>query len=118
MSETTHEKFDVTDVPAPVDRIDAALDVAAEVLGEYGDHAGMTRIERLARYVALNLGDEPYIHQGAGSIERYGVRNVEVVRVAQVIGLRVAGGALSDKLTPADARAIAVALLRAAERAE
>lgn len=114
---TLHEKFDLSDVLRPVDRLDAVLDVAAEVSAEYGDQPGHTRIERMARYLALNLGGEPYAREGAGSLERYLVRNVEVVRASNVLAMRVAG-AMSDKLTPADARAIAIALLRAAERAE
>lgn len=51
--------FDVTDITgAPVDTLDAILDVAVEVLGEYGPTLGQTRIERLSRWVVLRVGEQ------------------------------------------------------------
>lgn len=106
-------QFDVSDADAPVDAIDAILDVAAEVLGEYGPEQGQTRIERLARWVALRVGDV--------TLERG-----EVLERVHGISVRAGGPYDDDRvwvtsvraMCADDARALACLLLRAAERAD
>ena len=125
--------FDISDVFAPIDRIDAALDVAVEVLGEYGPDPGQSRIERLARFMMANIGGEPYGFKQVGSIANFQHDDVHVTRIGTQVFIdptKVSEG--PDKVantwgrrkgctfssTPAQARAIAVMLLRAAELAE
>lgn len=42
------------------DTLDDVLDLAAEIIREYGGDPQGTRIERLAHWVATNLGGPPY----------------------------------------------------------
>ncbi len=129
--------FDLSDAGLPdlppIDRLDGALDVAASVLRDYGPDPGNTRIERLARYVSLNLGDEPCLAQ-AGAVTHWVVSfprqtrpgvpplegRVDVWRVGEHVGLQldVQNDRSVAALSPDLARAVAIALLRAAERAE
>lgn len=69
---------------SPVDTLDDVLDIAAEVLRDYGGEPGDTRIERLARYVASNLGGEPH----TGRLTSY--QNPAVDRAVAVGYLRMA----------------------------
>jgi hypothetical protein len=124
--------FDVSDVPVdpPVDRLDGALDVAVDVLRDYGGDPGMTRVERLARYLALNLGGEPYGYQQVGALAHWQVSfpkrqhhgealdgTVDVWVIGPNVGLelQIAEGKSGACLSPDLARGVAVALLRAAE---
>lgn len=82
---------------ATLDKLDDVLDIAAGVILDHGDLVGTTRIERLARYLALNLGCEPDTLKSAEAA------------LAVTIG---------EKLDATTARTMAVALLRFAETVE
>ncbi len=98
-----NDKFDLSDT------LDDVLQVAGEIQYEYGLCQGSTRIERLARCVALNLGElrlpgisEPMIMFGK-------LGDAPMVRLPDDwVGL----------YTPTQIRALATMLVRAAERAE
>lgn len=96
----------------PVDTVDAALEIAGEVLAEYGDDPGATRIERLARFVLLAAG-------GVGDAE-WAVYSVlhdlhVTTNFAQVVIHSGVGVRYVDVST---ARTLAAALLHAADLAE
>lgn len=58
---TISSRFDLSDVPDhAIDSLDSILDIASQVLYEYGPEAGDTRIERMARYLVLMFGGAPY----------------------------------------------------------
>ena len=96
-----------------VDSVDSILDVAGEVLSEYGSDPTTTRIERLARWVVCNI--DPLI---------YDMRSGQVSTFEHPAGVRVlqAGERIAvefPKFVNADeARIAATLLLRAAERAD
>jgi hypothetical protein len=106
-----HNRFDVREAGLPVDSLDQVLNVAGEVLAENGAAPGDTRIERMARFIAFNLGGRPY---GALRSGRFDVS--EVLAVWQTGGLIGFDGTAT--VEPDTARAAMVALLRAAELAE
>jgi hypothetical protein len=119
-------EFDVSDVPdgelPVIDSIDGILDVAREVLGDYGGVHGNTRIERMARWLAANIGAPPFtterpadnmvryrIHENAHNLVRVGgIYTVE----EQKTGIQTALAVGSD-----GAHSFAIALLRAVEEA-
>jgi len=85
------------------DTLDSALDLAREVLEDYGLWDG-TRIARLARWMIINLGG-PSLH------------DVELVLLGDDIPLRIRTSK-SVYRNSDEARARAISLLAAAERAE
>ncbi len=104
----THRDFDLSDAGEPVDGVDSILDVAVEVLGEYAPDSGNTRIERMARWILLNVGGIPTkMHFPIAE-----VRNAPAASMVQVSDDHVAGYSAHD------ARLLASMLLRAADRAE
>jgi hypothetical protein len=105
----------LTDAPLLHDRLDAVLDIAVTVLADYAPDFGNTRLERMARYLMLNLGGEPTLEK-AGALARFSGDEVEVLRAGEHIAVHVDG--LRAGRTPEQARALAVMLLRAAELAE
>lgn len=100
---------------AGVDTLNDVLNLAAEVLADYGEAnggaPGATRIERLARFVALHLGGEPYgpITSGDASPSD----TIAIVPAGDSVGFQGEGF-----VDPDTARGIAVAFLRAAEAVE
>lgn len=117
------EDFDFSDVGLTVgeDSLDDVLGVAVEVLTEYGPHHGRSRIERLARWLVMNLGDEPYGYVRAGSIEQFTIDpDLVVSRVGSLVGVTSSKrtGAMPEYGTDARrAMALAIAAIRASERA-
>jgi hypothetical protein len=104
-------EFDLSDVVCD-DTLDEILNVAAEVIDENAMDSGHTRIERLAQWVAKNVGGEP---DATPSSTR---RSVDVSG-SFLQGIVIWRGTMSHfSMTPAEAREFAVALLRAAEAAE
>ncbi len=102
-------KFDLSDVGA--DSLDDVLSVAAEIQYEYGLCQGNTRIERLARYLALNLGE----------VQERGYDAPQVTAecsVPEQFMVGVPPSWLNRYHTPTEARMLAAMLVRAAERAE
>lgn len=96
----------------PSDTLDAVLSIAAEVIDENSPDPQGTRIERLAQWLAKNVGGEP---DAVPSLVR---RLTEIIPVPanDVVVWR---GVMSHfAMTPNEAREFAVALLRAAEGVE
>jgi hypothetical protein len=125
-----HARFDLSDVvtdEAPiVDKVDVILDVATEVLRDYGSVVGDTRIERMAKWIVYSLGNDPCSSQ-AGMISRWNVcaegrptltQFVDVYRVGEHVGISCGGIRPLVKLDPERARMLGTALFRAAEKAE
>lgn len=114
-------QFDTTDVDdsPPIDRIDDVLTIAASVLEDYGPDPGATRIERMARWLLLNVGSLPLCER-AGAISRFRVEKLHVVRVGDKVGITVPASSWSNAthVPHEQARELAVALLRAVEQAE
>lgn len=112
--------FDVTDVDAPaIDSLDGVLDVAGDVLRDYGPDPGRTRIERMARFIALNLGGAPYSSTRVGTVERCRLdHGVTIIRSGEKFALEQGGMTLVVGHAAFEARALAVALLRCAENAD
>lgn len=109
-----HDVVDVAHEPRPIDALDDAVDLAAEVLAEYGGSDGSTRIERLARWVLLRAGGEPLVHQveRAGAVARIKVEHGSILRVGDIVAVQVAK---DERHSPRDLRELAVAALRMAE---
>lgn len=112
--------FDLSDVhnsAIVVDRLDAVLEIATEVVGECAPDPGQTRLERMARWLCYNLGGEPYCPaEKAGSITRFHCGNYSVWVCGDKIGLGHGGD--TDSVRPVERQetfAIAVALLRSLE---
>lgn len=59
---TGGNQFDLSDVDVAgdIDDLDTILDVAAEVLRDYGGESGNGRVVRMARYLVRNLGMTPH----------------------------------------------------------
>lgn len=126
-----NNQFDTSDSLAPIDRLDAVLDIAAEVLIDHGSCEGMTRIERLARYITTHLGGEPYAAEIAGTIAKFmttttwcstqaesaAAERILVWRIGSLIALESPEGN-HTRLDIDQARSVAVMLLRASELAE
>lgn len=96
-----------------VDNIREILDVATDVLRDYGPDFGDTRIERLARFVALNVRAE-VTAEHAGSVSLIvgpGEDSVAAVRVGNQIGLTPETDFVG---TPTKARELATALMMVA----
>lgn len=112
--------FDTSDVVHTVDKLDDVLDVAGEVLFEYGGYPGDTRIERLARYVVATLGGEPYGIQRLGTHARCKLDHdgLEVLRADERFGIVQGGLTLIIGNTAREAVSLAVAILRTAELLE
>jgi hypothetical protein len=106
-------KFDLSDVD-PIDRLDDVLDVAAEVLLEHGPDHGNTRIERLARWVAYNVGEVPSLSRCAELAREHGATVMTTLDQGRVYVTAQRARAM----TPVDARFFAAQILRAAARAE
>lgn len=116
-------KFDLSDVEVQLDSLDTVLDIAGEVLYENAPEPGSTRIERMARWLALNVGT-PIPFQSTGACHKFTTgdvfsktRFVDVLVVGDMIGLCV-GGIHAAKISKQEAREIATALLRAVEFSE
>jgi hypothetical protein len=93
-------KFDLTDVESN-DTLSEILEVAGEVIGDYGP--GTTRIQRLATWLAENLGGErPKIPIGAMISNQPAEPSKTVPR----------------KMTSDEARDFAAAVLHGADEAE
>jgi hypothetical protein len=103
--------FDTSDVDPSVPTLDDVLNIAAEVLAEYGGVPGNTRIERFARFVSLNLGGEPYGKNTSGDYSSSDA--IAIMPIGYSIFFRGDGS-----VDPDTAREIAVAFLRAAEAVE
>ncbi len=104
-------EFDFSDIGL-LETLDAVLDVATEVLVEYGE-PGKTRIERLARYLVGMLGGEPYTHRNGLVAELFYLNVIDgYVSIRSVMDVH------DLQLPPEFARQLAVGLLRAAEQAE
>lgn len=119
--------FDVSDVPdgelPVIDSIDGILDVAREVLGDYGGVHGNTRIERMARWLAANIAAPPFttekptddlvryrVHEHAHNLLRVGgIYAVEEQKTGVTTGIAVGSEG---------AHSFAVALMRAVEEAD
>ncbi len=113
-------QFDLSDADSPpVDRLDAVLAIAGEILEEYGSDPGATRVERLARWVTLNFG-APSESERAGCISHYACGAYSAWRVGEYVGLSVkhADYRNPEPISLEDARALATALVRAVEEAE
>lgn len=115
---------DVSPVEPPVDGLNAVLDIAAEIDLEYGPDPGMTRVERLARFVRANFGDTRYARSQAGTASLSSVTatdehkgRVDIHRVGSLMAVRTCAPGWVP-LTPALARSLATALLIEAEDAE
>jgi len=116
--------------PAP-DGLAAVLDIAAEVALENEPDPGMTRVERLARFVRANFADAAFARSQAGAVsvssvtaasrpdDPFGYGRVEVQRVGSLMAIRTRTSPTDASkfvpLTPALARALATALLIEAE---
>lgn len=94
------------------DTLDEILTVASEVIDENAMDSHLTRIERMAQWIARNVGGEP---DATPSLVR---RSVEVVAVPADDIVVWRGTMAHFAMTPAEAREFAVALLRAAEAVE
>ena len=114
--------FDLTDVEDPIDCVDQILDVAGDVLRDYGNECGQTRIERMARWIALNLGGPPYESKRAGGLEKIilgtGDHDLAVLRAGHFFGIEQDGVTIIVGRSALEARSLAVALMRCAEHAE
>lgn len=113
--------------PPPADRVDAVLDVACSVIADYGGSSTSTRIERLARWVLANLDACPTLEQTGTVAKFYCARRrspedqrrpIVVWSVGALIAVELEDGSRSEALSAEDARELATALLRAAERSE
>lgn len=72
------------------DKLDDILDVAVEVLRDYGEEAltSQTRVCRLARYLIARLGGPPYKHDAQGETCRVVLRDGRAVwRAGDVVRL-------------------------------
>lgn len=111
----------------PIDSLDQVLDVAASVLEDYAPEAAdgrHTRIDRMARWITLNMGS-PIVCEEAGGIVRHALscnpggvptELISVWRVGNTVGIECAGPV--KKLSYQAARDLAAALIRAVEAAE
>lgn len=120
MTGSVHGKFDLSDVGVecpPIDKLDALLDAVAEVLDENAPDPGRTRVERMARWLALNVGGAPYAPAyTSGAISKFQLADgFEVWRVGEHVVVEHDDHGLN---ITSQARAIAVAILRAVELAE
>jgi hypothetical protein len=104
--------FDVTDAQ-PIDRLDEILNVAAGVLEDHGPDHGNTRIERMARWIALNVGEVPSLPRCAELARDHGATAWTTLDNGQVYITANTRG-----MSPVDARYFAALILRAAARAE
>lgn len=112
--------FDVSDVESPaIDTLDGVLDVAGDVLQDYASESLDTRIARMSRWLALNLGGPPYHAETLGrDFQRYdtGEQSYDLVRVGSIFAIQKRDGSTCGLGFGAQsARALAVALLRVAE---
>ena len=118
------EDFDFSDVGVTVaeDTLDDVLDVAVEVLQDYVHFHGSSRIERMARWLVMNLGSEPYGYIRAGAVEQYTVDpDLVVSRMGSKIGITSNKRCIAIPEEGTDARramATAIACIRAAELAK
>ena len=113
-------EFDFSDAP-PIDGVREVLDVAVSVLRDYSPNFGNTRIERMARWLILNLGADVMLeHYGARSVAAC-TPSVAVTCVGDKIVFEVQA-VLRNPLTRSfgrdEAVDIATALLLCAERAD
>lgn len=122
-SGTAH--LDLSDVEPPIDTIDAILTVAGEVLADYGADPGATRIERMARWIALNFGyhDVGVETEHVGLLTHYALDHASVWRVGSAVGMTTEVSTRAQRLNPKplsldEARAVSAALVRAVEEAE
>jgi len=116
------KRFDLSDIEPPIDTLDDVLDIAAGVLADYGGERGDSRIERLARWIAANVGGEPYsvktIEQHCDRVEPHEYAYA-VVRVGSLFGVDTGQDEVATiAVWPEGARAFAVGLLRLSERAD
>jgi hypothetical protein len=118
-------QFDTSELElADVDDLDGALNVAVEVLGEYGvEPDGHTRIERLARFVAFNLGDDVrVVTAGLVSLAKFeweaeddwGGQPMPCLGVVERVGSKIGVRRTALPLTSNGARKLAAALIRIA----
>jgi hypothetical protein len=115
------KRFELTDLEPPVDTLDGVLDVAAEVLAEYGGERSDSRIERMARWIAANVGGEPYqMTETSGAMAKAVMPRCAIWRVGEQFGFEAKDTEIILHMaeTPAEARAVAVAILRAVDLAE
>jgi hypothetical protein len=117
--------FDLSDTDPPLDTVDSILSVATSVLVDYASESGHSRIERMARWIVLNLGDvDTYsIITRVGSITHHELERSSVWRVGEQVGATTNVATREGRRDPQalrheDARAMAVALFRAVEEAE
>ena len=103
--------FDLSDV---VDTIDDILDIAGEVIEEHAPDPGLTRIERLARWIAASV-DPAVTGQSVGQMAVFRTSRVHVIRSSDRVTLDLSG---RTNYSAEEAREIAAALLRAAELAD
>jgi hypothetical protein len=113
--------FDLSDVVGRVDGVREILDVAVDVLRDYGAVAGDSRIERLARWIVFNLAVHLRdIHSGS----RYAIYASDKLAVTQcddhmALSARVKTyGSAARPMRSEQARRLATALLVCAERAD
>lgn len=115
-------EFDTSDTETVVvDKIDTLLDdVVVSVLQDYGPDPGDTRVERMARWLALNLGGPPYDIEQSGNLERTRLDHgsITVLRVGEKFMIDQGGLTMIVAEAAHEARCLAVALLRAAENSE
>jgi hypothetical protein len=111
-------KFDFSDTP-PVDGVREILDVAVSVLQDYDPEHGFTRIERMARWILLNLREGlKEEHLGLVSvITTSDLRSVQ--RVDSQIAVSIGSGlATQPPLSAQTARELATGLYLCAQRVE
>lgn len=107
-------RFDLSDVVgASVDSLDAVLDVACEVIAEYGPVPGNSRIERMARYLVYTLAEPGVTRESAGALVKLSASDFSAVRAAGSIAFNTAG-----RLDASGARQLAQAMVRLSEEAE
>jgi hypothetical protein len=111
----TNPDFDFSDVVALVDGLEEILDVAIDVLRDYGDAPGDSRIERLARWAVFNLSACARLrHRVVGnvsdSVTEDGRFNVK--QVGYLVGVD------QRAMLSSQARQLAAALLICADRAD
>ena len=115
-------RFQGSDIEPPIDSLDEILDVTSEVLYEFGPVRSNTRIERMARFIAANLGGDPYqfVPVTCGQIERFHLENCDIIRFGETLGIEPKGTGVILLLakSPAQGREVATAILRACELAE
>ncbi len=113
-------KFDFSDAP-PVDGVREILDVAVSVLQDYDPNHGNSRIERMARWLLLNLREG--LKEGhAGLVSQVTTTD----RCVQRVGTQLIVSQVGDSnrlttqpvMTSGSARELATALYLCAERME